>query len=141
MTSILKAMRSPLTGRLTGAGKGRAGFTLIELMMVLTIIAILASIAIPRYMQSLVKAREAALLEDLFQMRTAIDQHYADNGLYPQSLRELADKKYIRAVPVDPFTSSSDTWREVLADVSSGIYDVASGSDQVGTNGIPYSQW
>src|SRR3990172_12573135 len=110
----------PSMGPLTGAGrKNRAGgtfplkagrgFTLIELMLVITIIGILATIALPMYQSSVTKAREAALQENLFQMRTAIDKFYADQGEYPPSLTGLVEKKYIRAVPVDPFTGSMDT--------------------------------
>lgn len=122
-------------------GRRTAGFTLIELMMVLTIMAILLSIAIPRYMNSLVKAREAALLEDLYVMRDAIDKHYSDTGKYPSSLSALVEKKYIRVVPADPFTNSADTWVEVAAEEGEGIYDVRSGSEAVGRNDIPYTEW
>ena len=140
-------------GPLTGAGrKNRAGgwafplkagrgFTLIELMLVITIIGILATIALPMYQSSVTKAREAALQENLFQMRTAIDKFYADQGEYPPSLTGLVEKKYIRAVPVDPFTGSMDTWAEVPPEEGTGVFDIRSGSDLVGRNGVPYSEW
>jgi len=130
-----------LTGHLTKDGKKTNGFTLIELMMVLAIIAILLSIAVPRYMNSLTKAREAALLENLFQMRDAIDKYYADNGAYPESLMSLVDKKYVRSIPADPFTGSADTWVEVESQDGSGIYDVHSGSELTGRSGAPYGEW
>ncbi|MCK4739732.1 MAG: prepilin-type N-terminal cleavage/methylation domain-containing protein [Deltaproteobacteria bacterium] len=119
----------------------RGGFTLVELMIVLTLIAILASIAIPLYMKSTVKAREAVLLEDLYQMRKAIDNYYGDNGAYPSDLSILADKKYIRTVPVDPFTNSNETWVLIYSDEGDGVFDVKSGSDGTGKNGTLFSDW
>ncbi|MBI5560688.1 MAG: prepilin-type N-terminal cleavage/methylation domain-containing protein [Deltaproteobacteria bacterium] len=127
-------------GRRIRVGEAR-GFTLIELMVVLTIMAILVSIAVPRYMNSLTKAREAALLEDLYIMRDAIDKHYADTNEYPSSIQGLVDKKYIRTVPVDPFTDKSDTWVEVESEEGNGISDVHSGSPGVGRNAVPYNEW
>jgi general secretion pathway protein G len=126
------------------------GFTLIELMIVMTIIGILASIAIPSYQRSLIKARESVLMEDLYQMRRAIDSYFADNGKYPDSLESLAESKYLRGIPVDPMTGSSDTW-EVTAPTppaegtgetaEGGVEDVHSGSDLMGLNGKPYREW
>ncbi|MEE9614069.1 MAG: prepilin-type N-terminal cleavage/methylation domain-containing protein [Thermodesulfobacteriota bacterium] len=134
-----------MTERSTAAGRkapvSGAGFTLIEIMVVLTLIAILASIAVPLYRNSVVKAREAALLENLYRMREAIDKYYADMDEYPPSLSELVEKKYIRTVPEDPVTKSSDTWVEVPAEEGSGVYDVHSGSELVGRSGTPYSEW
>src|SRR5512146_3291395 len=94
--------------------KNRRGFTLIELMIVITIIGILAAIAAPNYMWGVVKAKEAVLREDLYNFRNTIDQFNADQGKYPDSLQELIDKKYMRDIPVDPFTKSKETW-EVVA--------------------------
>ncbi len=132
------------TGEVRGGHKGpvrtSAGFTLIELMTVLSIIAILATIAIPMYRNSLTRAREAALLEDLYQMRDALDKYYADQGEYPQSLSALVDRKYFRAIPRDPFTKSNETWLDVPSE-DGGIFDVHSGSELVGSNGVPYSEW
>jgi general secretion pathway protein G len=126
------------------------GFTLIELMIVMTVIGILASIAIPSYQRSLIKARESVLMEDLYQMRRAIDSYFADNGKYPDSLESLAESKYLRGIPVDPMTGSSDTW-EVAAPTppaegtgetaEGGVEDVHSGSDLMGLNGKPYREW
>jgi general secretion pathway protein G len=129
-----------LRGAIKGLVRPSAGFTLIELMTVLTIIAILATIAIPMYRNSVTRAKEAALLENLYQMRDVLDKYYADHGEYPQMLSSLVEKKYTRAIPVDPFTRSSDTWELVFSE-DGGIFDLHSGSELVGRNGIPYSEW
>lgn len=124
------------------------GFTLIELMIVMSIIGILASIAVPNYQRNLIKAREAVLMEDLYQMRRAIDAYFADHISYPESLNDLVENKYIRDIPRDPFTQSIDTWEEVQPAPSidgeiaeGGLEDVHSGSDLIGLNGIPYRDW
>ena len=92
------------------------GFTLIELMIVMTIIGILASIAAPNYQRSVIKAREAVLMEDLYQMRRAIDAYFGDHAKYPESLEALVEAKYLRAIPTDPFTHTQDTWEVGDAD-------------------------
>jgi general secretion pathway protein G len=119
------------------------GFTLIELLVALTIIALLLSLVTPRYFGGLTRADEAALKENLFLMRDAIDKHFADTGRYPASLDELALKKYIRGVPVDPFTQAQTTWIIVPpADNQLGaVYDVKSGAKGVARDGRPYEQW
>ncbi len=124
------------------------GFTLIELLIVMTIIGILASIAAPSYQRSVIKARETVLMEDLYQMRRAIDSYFADNLRYPESLEELVVSKYLRGIPRDPFTESAETWETVAptptleGDIAEGaVEDVYSGSDLVGLNGIPYREW
>jgi general secretion pathway protein G len=124
------------------------GFTLIELLIVMSILGILASIAVPHYQRNLIKAREAVLMEDLYQMRRAIDAYFADNIKYPESLDDLVASKYLRDIPRDPFTQSSDTWEEVAPTPSiegelaeGGLEDVHSGDDRVGLNGIPYRDW
>jgi general secretion pathway protein G len=106
----------------------RAGFTLVELMVVLTIIALLISIVVPNYVGRTQRAEEAVLQEDLSLMRDALDKHYADSGRYPASLEELVSKRYLRSVPRDPFTGSSSTWVAVApADARKGaVWDVHS---------------
>jgi general secretion pathway protein G len=125
-----------------------SGFTLIELMIVMALIVILAGVGLAVYGNSVTRAKEATLKEDLFRMRDSIDQYYADKNKYPPSLSALVDDKYLRTVPVDPFTNSADTWQTTAseADPSNpsaepGIYDVKSGSEQMSLDGTPYSEW
>lgn len=129
--------------------RGERGFTLIELLVVLTVIGILASIAVPNYQRSVIKAREAVLMEDLYQIRRAIDAYYVDQGKYPESLEALVEAKYLRGIPIDPITNVSDSW-EIVAPTpradggelaEGGVQDVRSGSDLVGLNGTPYRDW
>ena len=128
--------------------RDRRGFTLIELLTVMTVIGILASIAVPSYQRNLIKARETVLLEDLYQMRRAIDTYFADRGKYPDALDDLVTAKYLRGLPKDPFTEASDTWTTVAPEApeggevaAGGVFDVHSGSDLIGLNGIPYKEW
>ena len=128
--------------------RGTAGFTLIELLVVMLITVVLAGISLVLYNNSVQRAKEATLKEDLFQLRNALDQYYADKNRYPASLDELVTDKYIRAVPVDPFTNSRDTWQTVMSEPEPGnasgdpgVYDVKSGSDQTSLEGTPYSEW
>ena len=129
----------------TGIGKFRLaashGFTLIELLIVVSIIGILATLAAPSYQASLIKAREAALRQDLFTLRDVLDQHRADQGKYPPSLQALVGAGYLRAIPKDPFTGSATSWQEMTDTTEGGIFDVFSGSDFVGTDGTPYNRW
>lgn len=143
----------------TGKTAGNGGFTLIELMIVMTIIGILAAIAVPSYQTGLIKAREAVLRENLYGMRSAIDQFAADQGRYPNTLKELAEQRYLRDIPLDPFTRTAESWITLTPQpvpppanqASSGsagqapplgnVYDVHSGSNLVGTNNIPYNEW
>lgn len=122
-------------------GQGANGFTMIELMIVISIVGILATLAVPSYQGTLVRAREAALRQDLFTMRDVLDQHRADQGKYPPSLQALVGAGYLRAIPSDPFTNSATTWQEITGSVEEGVADVFSGSDLVGTNGVPYNRW
>ena len=129
----------------TATGKFRLaqakGFTLIELLIVVSIIGILATLAAPSYQASVIKAREAALRQDLFTMRDVLDQHRADQGKYPSSLQALVGAGYLRAIPKDPFTNSATSWQEMTDATEGGIFDVFSGSEFVGTNGTPYNRW
>ena len=125
-----------------------SGFTLMEMMIVMVLIVILAGIGMGVYGNSVQRAKEATLKEDLFRMRDAIDQYYADKNKYPGSLEDLVSEKYLRAVPVDPFTSKSDSWQTTTSDpdpgnpsLDTGISNVKSGSDQTGLDGTRYADW
>lgn len=135
------ALTTPLTGLGNGRVSKRAGFTLIEIVIVMTIIGALAAIAVPAYQISVVKAKEAVLKEDLYAMRDAIDKFYSDNGVYPQSLAELVKQRYLRFIPVDPFTNSKDTWVEAHDELEAGVYDVKSQSTLISRNNEPYGEW
>ena len=119
------------------------GFTLIELLVVLAIIALLLTIAVPRYYSSLDKSKEAVLKENLFQMRDAIGKYYADKGKYPESLEALATDKYLYKVPLDPVTESATTWIPVAPQdpQKSGVYDVKSGAQGKALDGTEFSTW
>lgn len=121
---------------------GQGGFTLLELSLIMALIAILATLAVPSYRQSVMRSREAVLRHDLTTVRDLLDQHRADKGRYPGSLKELVTAGYLRAIPIDPFTRSADTWQEITQPTEGdGVFDVHSGSDLVGTDGVPYNQW
>ena len=119
------------------------GFTLIELIVVMAIIALLISIVAPRYMRSLEKSKEAVLKQDLSVMRDALDKYYGDLGKYPNSLDELVEQKYLRTIPVDPLTDSTSTWQVVAPDDPElgAIYNVKSGASGSSTIGTSYSDW
>ncbi len=119
------------------------GFTLVELLVVMSIIALLMSIAVPRYFHSTDKAREAVLKQNLAQMRDAIDKFYGDRGRYPDNLDDLVARKYLRKIPPDPITDSPQSWVVVPPDETGhgGVYDVRSGADGLGLDGTPYSRW
>ncbi len=121
----------------------RRGFTLIEMLVVMAILATLLSIAAPRYFDSLDRAKEAALKTDLRMLREAIDKHKADTGRLPASLDALVQSKYLRAVPEDPFTERADTWVAVPSqDVSlPGVADVRSGAAGAARDGSAFSSW
>ena len=123
------------------------GWTLIELTVVMSLLSILAAIALVGYRSAITRSREAVLKEDLFRMREAIDQHYADKGEYPVALDSLVTDGYLRNIPVDPFTNSTATWLTVLADVdpanpfSQGVFDVKTGSEATALDGTLYADW
>ena len=121
----------------------RPGFTLIELLVVLSIVALLLTLAVPRYFSSIDKSKEAVLKENLNQMRDAISRYYADKGRYPESLDALAADKYLRKVPLDPITDSSTTWLLVQPEdpQKGGVYDVKSGAPGKSREGAEFSQW
>ena len=127
-----------------------SGFTLIEMLIVFALIGILVGLGLPQYKYATKRARESVLKENLFQLRTLIDQYYADKGKYPYSLQALVDEKYLRAIPIDPITGSSETWiemPEILSEedlilaVEPGIADVLSGSEMKSLDGTLYSTW
>lgn len=133
---------------MTGRLRSSRGFTILELMVVMTIVVTLATIAMVQYRQSVQLAREAVLKDDLFKLRDAIDQYYADKNQYPPSLDDLVSAGYIRAMPKDPITNSTSTWQAVPAEpeagnpsITPGVYDVKSGAEQQAMDGTRYSDW
>jgi general secretion pathway protein G len=125
-----------------------AGFTMIELLVVVSLIIILAGIGMAEYRNGVIRAQEAVLMEDLFRMRDALDQFHADKQKYASSLEDLVTEGYLRAIPKDPFTQSADSWQTVEAEpdpnnpeTEPGIYNVKSGSDRTALNGSKYSEW
>lgn len=124
------------------------GFTMIELMVVMALIAILATIGMAQYRSSVIYSRESVLKEDLFRLRDAIDQYYADKGQYPSTLDALVSDGYVRKIPEDPFTRSNTTWQSVPAEpdpnnptAEAGVYDVKSGSEATALDGTKYADW
>jgi len=128
----------------------KKGFTLIELIIVFTLIGILVGLGLPQYKYATRRAREAVLKENLFQMRKLIDQYFMDKGKYPVSLQALVDENYLRSIPIDPMTKSSETWVEtreipteesLLLGLEVGIVDVRSGSEVKALDGSTYNTW
>ena len=127
---------------------GAAGFTLVELMIVVSIMLILISVAAPIYRNSIIRAKEAVLRDQLFTLRQLIDEYTLDKQQAPQSLDDLATEGYLRELPRDPFTGSNATWKTVMEDTlksadqtQPGIVDLHSGSDKISLDGTPYSSW
>ena len=128
--------------------KAERGFTLIELMVVAAILIVLAGLGLAQYRNSVIRAREAVLKEDLFRMRDAIDQYYADKMMYPATLEALVSDGYMRKIPDDPFTMSSTTWQTVPSEsdpnnptAAPGVYDVKSGSEATALDSTKYADW
>ena len=133
-----------MTRRLRGS---QDGWTLVELTIVIMLITILAGMAMAGYRTAITRSREAVLKEDLFRMRDALDQYYADRGEYPSDLASLVEAGYLRSIPDDPFTNSPDTWQTVLANldpanpIAQGIFDVKSGFEGSAIDGTAYADW
>jgi general secretion pathway protein G len=150
---INSAINSPINYPITRLSNypirvSESGFTLIELLIVVTLIIILSTMGMTQYRAGVIHAREATLKEDLFRLRDAIDQYYADKGQYPSALDALVSDGYIRKLPEDPFTRSADTWQAVPAEpdpnnpvAEPGIQDVKSGSDATALDGSKYADW
>jgi general secretion pathway protein G len=124
------------------------GFTMIELLIVVSLIVILTTMGMTQYRHSVIYAREGVLKEDLFRLRDAIDQYYADKGTYPSTLDALISEGYVRRLPDDPFTRSNSSWQTVPAEpdpnnptAEAGVYDVKSGSEETALDGTKYADW
>jgi general secretion pathway protein G len=136
------------TGRPRRLRRREFGFTMVELMIVMAIIVILVSLAIPQYQKALIRSKESVLKNNLFTLRQVIDEYTYDKQKAPQSLQDLVAAGYLREIPLDPITGSNETWHVVMEDVlqsvdqtEPGIFDVKSGSDKTGLDGTPYSDW
>ncbi len=127
---------------------GRLGFTLIELMIAMAVISILVSAAVPLYNKALMRSKETILRQNLFTLRTVIDEFTYDKGKAPQTLEDLVTAGYLRKIPIDPLTGNERSWQIIMEDASNtvnqsepGIFDVRSGADKVSLEGTPYSEW
>lgn len=120
-----------------------SGFTLIELLVVMAILAMLLTLAVPRYFHSVDRSKEAVLRENLFTMREAIDKYYGDTGKYPDTIEDLITQKYLRKLPVDPITESATTWVAVAPEETDkgNVYDVKSGAEGTAQDGTSYKEW
>lgn len=130
------------------ANRRRFGFTLIELMIVMAVIAVLMSIALPIYSRTIQRSKESVLKNNLFTLRTVIDEYTYDKQKAPQTLEDLVSDGYLRQVPIDPMTGSADSWKLIMEDATNaanqtepGIWDVRSGADGTSLEGTPYSDW
>ena len=150
MMFIQKAKARQLTKHIIKNGRHsddirmkQRGYTLIELMIVLSILGILASMAMPNIQRAMIRAKEASLRNTLFVFRDVIDQYYSDHGRYPDTLEELSEMHYIRNIPKDPFTGSETTWIVIPPEEGEvgNVFDVHSGSNLVSLRGTPYNEW
>jgi general secretion pathway protein G len=130
------------------AGRREFGFTMIEMMIVMAVIVILVSLAIPQYQKAIIRAKESVLHNNLFTLRNVIDEYTVDKKKAPQSAQDLVSAGYLRDIPIDPMTGSNQTWRFIMEDMlqavdqtEPGIYDVQSGSDKTGLDGKPYADY
>ena len=133
---------------LTRSGNERRGFTLIEILIVVSIIGILVSIAVPIYQKSILRTRESVLRNNLFTLRTVLDEYTYDKQKAPQTLQDLVTEGYLREIPSDPMTGTNQSWKIEMEDAlrsvnqtEPGIFDVHSGSDKKGLDGTPYAEW
>jgi general secretion pathway protein G len=127
---------------------GKSGFTMIELLIVMAVITILVSMAVPFYQKSIVRSKESVLRNNLFTLRTVIDEYTMDKGKAPQTLQDLVSEGYLRNVPMDPMTGSDQSWKVIMEDAMTsvdqtepGIFDVRSGSEKMSLEGTPYAEW
>jgi general secretion pathway protein G len=132
----------------SGKRRGTRGFTFVEMMVVITIITILMSVAIPIYQRSIVRAKESVLRNNLQTLRTVIDNYTYDKQKAPQSLQDLVSEGYLQKLPIDPMIGNNQSWRTIMEDAAQsvnqsepGIFDVKSTSDKIGLDGTPYSDW
>jgi general secretion pathway protein G len=128
--------------------RAAGGFTMVELMVVIALIVVLTTMGLTQYQHSVVYARESVLKEDLFRLRDAIDQYFADKGQYPTTLDALVSDGYVRKIPDDPFTKNNSSWQTVPAEpdpnnptAEAGVYDVKSGSEATALDGTKYADW
>jgi general secretion pathway protein G len=127
---------------------GKSGFTMIELLIVMAVITILVSMAVPFYQKSITRSKESVLRNNLFTLRTVIDEYTMDKGKAPQTLQDLVSEGYLRNVPMDPMTGSDQSWKVIMEDAMTsvdqtepGIFDVRSGSEKTSLEGTPYAEW
>jgi general secretion pathway protein G len=145
MEPITQTGKMPMERRLR---RRELGFTMIEMMIVMAIIVILVSLAIPQYQKAIIRAKESVLKNNLFTLRNVIDEYTVDKKKAPQSLQDLVAAGYLRELPIDPITGNNQTWRVIMEDTlqsvdqtEPGIFDVKSGSDKEGLDGTPYADW
>lgn len=132
---------SPNHTQRNNAARQKCGFTLIEMMVVLAVLALLLTIVTPRYFVHIQRSKEAVLKQNLHSLRDVIDKYHGDHGKYPEKLADLVTQRYIREVPIDPLTESAATWIIIAPDSGTGVYDLHSGAQGKDERGIAYQQW